>query len=360
MSKVAFIAALMSLGCYAKHIVLIAGDQEYRSEESIPALAKILETRHGFQCTVLYSINRKTGAIDPATTDNIPGLEALRKADLMILFTRYLELPDDQMKEIVDYTNSGRPVVGLRTATHAFHYTKRLDSPYAKYGAKNKDGGYGRQVLGETWIAHYGAHQKESTRGVIVEGMRDHPILRGCARRLGRIGRLRNHSAFGRQPAAGNGAGTAGHGARFRARSGEEADADRLDQNVYGRDGEDRSDFHHHDGACDGLQERGFRRLLVNACYWAMGLEKQISREATWIWWANTNRVRSGCVSAGFLSAPDNRDQRRKIRAGVCAGNSSGSSEDPRAEPGAWRFAGDVRECSSGRLGGADRECGRG
>src|SRR5690349_4499251 len=91
-----------------KHIVLIAGDQEYRSEESIPALARILATRHGFHCTVLFSTNRQTGAIDPETLDNIPGLEALRKADLMVLFLRWLELPDEQMKEIVDYTNSGQ------------------------------------------------------------------------------------------------------------------------------------------------------------------------------------------------------------------------------------------------------------
>src|SRR6202050_2147119 len=173
------IALLIGIGCDGKNIVLIAGDQEYRSEESIPALAKILETRHGFHCTVLYSINRQTGAIDPSTIDSIPGLEALRKADLMVLFTRFLELPDDQMKEIVDYTNSGRPIVGLRTATHAFNYVKRPGSPYAKYGAQNKDGGYGRAVLGETWIAHYGAHQKESTRGVIAAGMGEHPILRG-------------------------------------------------------------------------------------------------------------------------------------------------------------------------------------
>src|SRR6202162_5729942 len=102
--RIFVVIVLMSMGCDGKNIVLIAGDQEYRSEESIPALAKILETRHGFHCTVLYSINRETGEIDPSTMDNIPGLEALRKADLMILFTRYLELPDDQMKEIMEYT----------------------------------------------------------------------------------------------------------------------------------------------------------------------------------------------------------------------------------------------------------------
>ena len=161
--------------------MLIAGDQEYRSEESIPALAQILAVRHGFHCTVLFSVNRQTGQIDPNTIDNIPGLEALRRADLVVLFARWLELPDEQMKEIIDYTDSGRPIVALRTSTHPFNYQKHPESPYAKYSYNNKQfsGGYGRQVLGETWIAHYGAHQKQSTRGVIAAGMEKHPILRG-------------------------------------------------------------------------------------------------------------------------------------------------------------------------------------
>src|SRR5271169_4667670 len=115
-----------------KHIVFVVGDQEYRSEESMPALAHILADRAGFKCTVLFPINKQTGAIDPATIDNIPGLEALRTADLMVLFTRWIELPDDQMKEIVTYTNSTHPIVGLRTATHPFSYQKNKDSDYAK------------------------------------------------------------------------------------------------------------------------------------------------------------------------------------------------------------------------------------
>jgi hypothetical protein len=164
-----------------KRVVLVAADQEYRSEESIPALARILAKENGFNCTVLFSINRKTGEINPSTTDNVPGLEALRKADLLVLFARWLMLPDEQMKEIIDYTNSGRPIVTFRTSTHPFRYTKHFDSPYAKYSYDSKDpvGGYGRLVVGETWVAHYGEHQKESTRGVIAPGMANHPILRG-------------------------------------------------------------------------------------------------------------------------------------------------------------------------------------
>jgi type 1 glutamine amidotransferase len=147
----------------------------------MPILAQILATHHGFDCTVLFAIDPDTGLIEPGCQTNIPGLGHLETADLMILFTRFRELPDDQMKHIIDYTNSGRPVMGLRTATHAFMYTRNPDSPYAKYTWNSKafDGGYGRQVLGETWISHHGRHGHESTRGVINPAFADHPILRG-------------------------------------------------------------------------------------------------------------------------------------------------------------------------------------
>ena len=201
-----------------KHIVLVVGDQEYRSEESMPALARILSERHGFKCTVLLPINRQTGQVDPQTIDNIPGLEALRKADLMVLFARWLELPDEQMKEIVDYTNSGRPMVGLRTSSHPFNYRKNLTSPYARYSYNSKefDGGYGRQVFGETWIRHYGVHQKESTRGVIAPGMERAPDSEGREGYLGRVGRLRDHHPDRRLEALGPGAGAGGNASPIR------------------------------------------------------------------------------------------------------------------------------------------------
>ena len=164
-----------------KHIVLVSGDEEYRSEEALPLLAKILSAHHGFKCTVLFAIDTETGEINPEEQTNIPGLHNLETADMMVLFTRFRELPDEQMKYIVDYTNAGKPVMGLRTATHAFSYSRNLQSPYAKYSFNSEefDGGYGRQVLGETWINHHGNHGKESTRGVIEAEMKDHPILRG-------------------------------------------------------------------------------------------------------------------------------------------------------------------------------------
>ena len=140
-----------------KHIVLVAGDEEYRSEEMMPQLGRILSKHHGFKCTVLFSLNKK-GKIDP-NASNIPGLEALASADLMILFVRYRNLPDDQMKHIVDYVEAGKPVIGIRTSTHAFLGVK---GKYADWNSHNATGGFGRQVLGETWVDHHGRHGSRS------------------------------------------------------------------------------------------------------------------------------------------------------------------------------------------------------
>src|SRR5271154_3905325 len=63
-----------------KHLVFLSGDEEYRSEEGLPQLAKILSQRHGFKCTVLFSVD-KGGIIDPDTNSSLPGAEALDSAD---------------------------------------------------------------------------------------------------------------------------------------------------------------------------------------------------------------------------------------------------------------------------------------
>jgi putative heme-binding domain-containing protein len=166
-----------------KKIVLVSGDEEYRSEEALPMLAKILSQRHGFACTVHFAVDPQTGIIDSNNQNNIPGLEQLDDADLMIIATRFRELPDEQMKHIVDFVNSGKPVIGLRTATHAFNYSKRHDSPYVdwSFSSSKWPGGFGQQILGDTWISHHGNHGREATRGVINESQKDNPVLRGVS-----------------------------------------------------------------------------------------------------------------------------------------------------------------------------------
>jgi len=265
-----------------KHIVLVSGDEEYRSEEALPMLAKILATHHGFKCTVLFAIDTETGIINPENQTSIPGLHHLETADMMILFTRFRELPDQQMKYIIDYTNQGKPIMGLRTATHAFNYTRNLQSPYAKYDFKNEDfpGGYGRQVLGETWINHHGHHGKESARGIINEEMATHPILQSVQDIWGPSDVYTVNDLTGDAQVLVWGQVLIGM---------ESSDAPNPDKpkmplawiKTYTGDvGKTSRVFCTTMGASVDLENEGLRRLLVNSCYWCMDMEDQIPAES--------------------------------------------------------------------------------
>jgi hypothetical protein len=261
-----------------KHIVFVTGDEEYRSEDLAPQLAKVLAVHHGFKCTVLFAINKETGEIDPETVDNIPGLEALDRADLMVLLLRFRELPDDQMKHVIDYTDSGKPIMGLRTSTHAFRYKKNKDSPYAKYSFKDKefDGGYGRQVLGETWITHYGGHQKESTRGLIAKGMENHPIVKGIEDIWG------PSDVYGITTLSGDSKPLIMGQVLVGMKPSDKPNTDKKPVPVAwtktytGDRGKTARVFNTTMGHGGDLKSEGFRRLLVNACYWCMAMEAKI------------------------------------------------------------------------------------
>lgn len=265
-----------------KKAVLVGGDEEYRSEEGLPQLGKILAKRHGFACTVLFAIDPKTGEIDPNRNDNIPGLEALDDADLMIILARFRDLPDDQMRHLADYVESGRPIIGLRTATHAFKLKPRRAYSRYSFDSKEWDGGFGRKVLGETWISHHGRHGSQSTRGIVVEKMRHHPILRGIADGdvwgptdvygvrlplpedcepllLGQV-------LDGMKPTAKPVSGKANEPMMPVA----------WIKTYQAPNGRSARVFTTTMGASQDLQSEGLRRLLVNATYWAVGLEAKI------------------------------------------------------------------------------------
>jgi Trehalose utilisation len=269
-----------------KHIVLVSGDEEYRSEEALPQLAKILAKEHGFKCTVLFAID-KDGTIHPDKS-NIPGLEALDHADAMIIFTRFRDLPDEQMKHIVDFIEAGKPVLGMRTATHAFQI--KSGKTYAKYSWNNNDKGYekgfGKQILGETWVNHHGAHGSEGTRGILVKEQANNPILRG----------IKDGDIFGvtdvytvNLPLASTckplvlGEVVAGLKPTDKAVVGKKNDPMMpvAWTNTYqAKDGKQGKSFTTTMGCSQDLESEGFRRLLVNATYWAVGLEDKISEKA--------------------------------------------------------------------------------
>lgn len=263
-----------------KHIVFVSGDEEYRSEEALPMLAKILARRHGFTCTVLFAIDPKTGTIDPNIASNIPGLHQLASADLLVLFTRWRELPDEQMKHIIDYVNSGRPIIGLRTATHPFMYRKDLKSPYAKYSDDNTsarfEGGFGRQVFGEHWIRHHGEHGKESTRGLVNGTMEAHPILKGVRDVWGPSDVYGLRNITGEEQVLLYGQVLRGMSSR---------DVPNYQKSVMpvawikmytGESGKTSRVFMTTMGAAVDFLNEDLRRLLVNAAYWAVDLGDRI------------------------------------------------------------------------------------
>jgi mono/diheme cytochrome c family protein/glucose/arabinose dehydrogenase len=152
-----------------KKIVLIAGDEEYRSEETCPMLAKILSQRHGFDCTVVFSMDPTGTYIDPNNQKSLVGLSELKDADLMIIGTRFRQLIDAEYAIIADFLNAGKPVIGFRTATHAFTGKGQTDDfRWSQFGP---------QILGEGWVNHHGQHKKQGARGVIEAANANHPIL---------------------------------------------------------------------------------------------------------------------------------------------------------------------------------------
>ena len=266
-----------------KHVVLLAGDDEYRSEELIPQLAKILAVHHGFKCTVLFALNKDTGEIDPGAQDNVPGLEALETADMMIMFLRFRDLPDDQMKHIMDYTNSGKPMMGLRTSTHAFNIRKRKDGPYGKWsfraGGKTA-GGYGRQVFGETWAGHYGHHNRESTRGLVAKGMEKSPIVKGCEDIWGPSDVYTIRKLTGDSKPVIMGQVLSGMKPKDEPNPDKKLMPLAWVKTYTGTGGKAAKVFATTMGHGGDLKSEGFRRLLVNASYWCVALADKIPDRA--------------------------------------------------------------------------------
>jgi hypothetical protein len=268
-----------------KHIVLLAGDEEYRSEEALPMLARILSVHHGFKCTVLFSTNPEDGTIDPTNQTNVPGMEQLATADMLIVFFRFRELPDEDMQHFVDYVESGKPILGIRTSTHAFDYKRNKDSKFARYhwrGGDWKDG-FGRQILGETWISHHGGHGSQSTRGVVEPGSEGHPILKGLLDVWGPT------DVYGtRELPAGTQVLLRGQVVQGMRPDDPPAVGEKNDpmmplvwvREFEGPEGKPTRAICSTIGASVDMQSAGLRRLLVNACYWGMRLEERMPDES--------------------------------------------------------------------------------
>lgn len=263
-----------------KHIILIAADQEYRSEQAMPMLARLLAKHHGFHCTVLFALNDKN-EVDPtmkirwqdkAVLHNIPGLEHLEKADLMILFSRLVTLPDEQLKHIYNYLDSGKPLIGIRTANHGF-----IGFDYKKDGKRVN---FGDQVLGGSFRGHHGRWHQDSTRGSKVEAHKDHPVLKGVNDVWGPSDVYRTFKEGTSLP---KGCTPLVMGQPLMGRKhGDAINPKKIPLPVAwvktwtGNKGKTGRVFHSTMGSARDLQSAGLRRLMVNAAYWCMNLQDKI------------------------------------------------------------------------------------
>lgn len=266
-----------------KHIVFIASDHEYRGEETCPAIARIMAKRFGFKCTVLFGQTDK-GMIKPGSS-NIPGIEVLEDADMLFLFLRFVKPDDAWMEQFEGYLKRGGPVLGLRTTTHAFNGLQgKYD--YHNFNYKEEDfvGGFGRQVLGETWnpslgAGHYGRNHKFATAMHVVPEQKEHPVMRGVKDMHAMAGaysarpmpnstilatnRVLESMEVGAKPLEDKEAQPAAWVRTYQFKGGKEGRA-----------------FCSTQGASEDILSEGVRRLIINATLWCMKMEGDIKADA--------------------------------------------------------------------------------
>ncbi len=266
-----------------KHIVFIANDHEYRSEQSCPLVAKILAKHHGFRCTVLFGED-KDGFILPGGR-SVPGMEALKDADLLFFFTRFMNLPDEQVDLLVEYFERGGPVVGARTSTHCFNGQKgKWKKLNFNYSGDEYSGGLGKQVFGNTWESrlgqsHYGHNHHMGGTVSPIDDASDHPVLRGVHPMHTYSGAYRSQPPSDATPLLSVqvikslGPGGEAHPDKppvnagwtreqYVAPSGEKKNARVVYTSI---------------GASEDLLDENVRRFFTNACLWAGGWEDKIT-----------------------------------------------------------------------------------
>ena len=266
-----------------KHIVLIAAEQEYRSEQALPMIAKILAQRHGFHCTVLFLTNAD-GLVDPTleaplkeegAKHRVPGLEHLKTADGLIWMSRFLQLTDEDAQHFYDYFDSGKPIIALRTANHGFW---RDIKPYLKDGKKVSL----NDMLSGTFMGHHGGWKREATSGIVVEANKAHPILIGVKDVWGTTDVYRCHKED-HVPADSTalllGQPMKSHDRDAPANTEKVALPIAWTKEWVGNRGKASRILHFTMGSGEDFENEGVRRVVVNGLYWGLGMEKQIKAD---------------------------------------------------------------------------------
>ena len=276
-----------------KHVVFLSGDEEYRGEEGLPMLAKLLSQRHGFKTTVLFSVD-PDGTINPKSSKSLSNPAALDTADAVVMLLRFRAWPDEDMARFDKLLQAGKPIIALRTSTHAFNGFPK-GSPWESWNYNNQ-GGFGKRVLGETWLTHWGRHKVEATRGAIEPSQRRNPLLRGVTSIFG------DTDVYEAYPPSD--ATVLVRGVVLKGMTPDTAPADyvkrratdKVEQGVNdpampvvwtrmhkNASGTTNRIFTTTMGSATDLEDEGLRRLVVNAVYWGLGLDVPAKADVTYV-----------------------------------------------------------------------------
>jgi hypothetical protein len=276
-----------------RHVVFLTGDEEYRSEEALPMLAKILSQRHGFKTTVLFSVD-PDGTINPKNGKSLSNPQVLDSADAIVMSLRFRAWPDEDMARFDKRLRAGVPIVALRTSTHAFSGFPK-GSPWEAWNYNNA-GGFGKRMLGETWLTHWGKHKVEATRGAIEESQRSNPLLRGVTEIFG------DTDVYEAYPPSD--ATILVRGIVLRTLSPDAPPADYAKTRATDKQQQGVNDppmpvvwtrFYKQDGGATNriltttmgsatdLENEGLRRLVVNGVFWGLGLDVPVRADVAYV-----------------------------------------------------------------------------
>ena len=237
LTRFVVLTAGLSLGCAnlhaaeAKpHVVLLSGESLYGSATTLPRFAKRLGQEHGYRCTVIV---RKE-------EHRFPSLDSLGQADLVIVFARRMQLPAEQLGQVKQYIESGKPVIGLRTASHAIQNWLEFD----------------KLVLG----GNYQGHHKNNLSGnaSIVPAAKGHPILDGVADEFKMGGSLYKNTTLARAAKLLLSGAVEGHSAEPVA---------------WTHSYKGNRTFYTSLGHADDFANPNFHKLVTNAIAWCLGAD---------------------------------------------------------------------------------------
>ena len=146
------------------NLLIIMAEREYKTDQTLPAFAQ-KHLGHLFKVDYVHASETER--------NDLPGIEAIDEADIILVSVRRRLLPSAKMKLLLDFAGNGKPIVAIRTASHAFAMRKK--------GEWKDDlvewSGFDHKIIGGNYTGHHGNGPRVALSS--PAGAKVHPILKG-------------------------------------------------------------------------------------------------------------------------------------------------------------------------------------